>query len=113
MPTNHKPQGWIGVDFDGTLVEYHHERDANHVGKPIPQMVQRGRRWLAEGMNVKIFTSRLNSHKLINNFCLDYFGRKLPITNVKDPTMIQLWDDRAVSVETNTGKRRCSCHTPL
>lgn len=117
---NNKTDGWIGVDLDGTLAEYHHWVGPSHIGPPIPQMVERVKRWLAEGKVVKVFTSRVCREiypgqvifaiKAINNFCLDNFGHKLPITCVKDQLMIQMWDDRAVSVERNTGRQRCSCH---
>ena len=34
-----------------------------------------------------------------------HFGVVLPVTNVKDWHMLELWDDRAVQVEPNTGRR--------
>lgn len=34
----------------------------------------------------------------------EVFGRELPITCVKDFAMIQLYDDRCIQVETNTGR---------
>jgi hypothetical protein len=35
---------------------------------------------------------------------MESFGKTLKITNVKDRFMVELWDDRAVQVEHNTGK---------
>ena len=103
--------GWIGVDFDGTLVEYHGWNGASHVGHPIPLMVDRVRTWLSHGYDVRIFTARISNpadenaaRNAITDWCLRTFGKRLPITNVKDYGMIELWDDRAVQVEKNTGK---------
>lgn len=39
----------------------------------------------------------------IRSWCAEHLNRILPITCIKDFSMYQLWDDRAVQVETNTG----------
>lgn len=103
--------GWIGVDFDGTLVEYDSHKGVSHVGHSIPLMVDRVRTWLSLGYDVRIFTARISdpptenaARNAITDWCLRTFGKRLPITNVKDHGMIELWDDRAVQVEKNTGK---------
>lgn len=104
--------GWIGVDLDGTLAEYDTFRGVDHVGAPIKPMVDRVKRWVAEGKEVKIFTARISDdqHTLleviapINTWMATHLGFILPVTNVKDYHMIELWDDRAVQVEMNTGK---------
>ena len=95
--------GWIGVDLDGTLA--HHDgtfKGEDHIGKPVAPMVKRVRQWLAEGKDVRIFTAR-KPHPAIRRFCKENFGKVLPITNQKDPSMIALYDDRAVSVVRNKG----------
>lgn len=98
--------GWIGVDLDGTLAEYKGWRGPDHIGRPIRRMRLRVVHWLAEGYDVRIFTARTEaSYPAIERWCLKQFGRKLPITNVKDYGMVELWDDRAVQVEANTGRR--------
>lgn len=51
--------GWIGVDFDGTLAHYDKWVSASHCGAPIEKMVDRVKRWLAEGREVRIFTARI------------------------------------------------------
>lgn len=124
---------WIGVDFDGTLAEYGTWVDPMHCGKPIAPMVERVKRWLSEGRTVRIFTARIHpldrcimpdevvtaapatgvivnradeaklSVLAIRAWCLAHIGEVLPITNVKDYGMIELWDDRAVQVRANTG----------
>lgn len=109
--------GWIGVDLDGTLAEYDGWKGASHIGKPVPAMLERVKRWLAEGMDVRIFTARVShdetmpdirqaaeSMKAIRLWCIEHVGRELRITNVKDYAMIELWDDRCVQVIPNTGQ---------
>ncbi len=109
--------GWIGVDLDGTLAHYDKWRGVDHIGEPVPQMLARVRVWLAEGKAVKIFTARVHGHGVpdlaggtvdaltpIVNWCKKHIGCELPITNVKDFGMVELWDDRAVQVIPNTGK---------
>lgn len=105
--------GWIGVDFDGTLAEYHGWKDYS-AGPPIMPMVERVQEWLAAGREVRILTARVcsihppedkaQSVAVIDAFCLEQFGQTLPITAEKDFKMEVLWDDRAVHVEINTGR---------
>ena len=116
--------GWIGVDLDGTLAEYNGWVSEQHIGKPVPLMVERVKRWLVEGKEVRIFTARVdggqagilmgdeNSKRfedvkaikaVIEKWCMEHIGVILPITNIKDYGMIQLWDDRCVQVVANTG----------
>lgn len=106
---------WIGVDLDGTLAEYRGP-NAGMVGKPIPAMVKRVRRWLAKGIEVRIFTARVSSKVdakmrsfqvfMVQRFCEEHFGRQLRVTAEKDYEMLEMWDDRAVAVESNTGRIR-------
>lgn len=104
--------GWIGVDLDGTLAEYTTWQGLTHIGKPVPAMVDRIKMWLDEGIEVRIFTARMASDpKDQMNFlgALHVWIRKaglpsLKATNVKDFNMLELYDDRAVQVEMNTGK---------
>ncbi len=53
------PQGWIGVDLDGTLAFYEHWTKWNEFGEPIPMMVDRVKGWLADGTDVRIVTARV------------------------------------------------------
>ncbi len=111
--------GWIGVDLDGTLAEYHGWRGAGHIGSAIRPMVERVRTMLAAGKEVRIMTARVSSNDqeaedarmAIRVFCVTQFGRPLPVTCIKDYHMVELWDDRAVSVEKNTG--RVTTEVPL
>lgn len=119
---------WIGVDLDGTLAEYTGWDGPTKIGKPIPLMVQRVLSWLAAGKEVRIFTARVyplgyipqsyspnwtpdsyetriakEAVESIRRWCLEHIGQYLPITCIKDYEMYELWDDRAVRVEKNTG----------
>jgi hypothetical protein len=111
-------RGWIGVDLDGTLAQYDGWKGAEHVGDPIPAMLDRVKTWLAEGREVRIFTARVShdgsprrileanlSRAKIVEWCSLHLGATIPVTNVKDYAMVELWDDRAVQVIPNTGQR--------
>lgn len=104
--------GWYAVDLDGTLARYDGWQGAHSIGAPIPTMVERVRRWLAKGREVRVFTARvavedpalkLEIVATIQDWCEQHIGRRLAVTNVKDFGMIELWDDRAVQVVPNTG----------
>ena len=100
--------GWIGVDLDGTLAVYDGWKGGDQIGDPVPAMAFRIRKWLSEDKEVKIFTARAcvpEQIPVINEWCFKHFGVALEVTNVKDFAMIELWDDRAIQVEMNTGKR--------
>ncbi len=103
--------GWIGVDLDGTLAQYDGWNGTDHIGDPVPAMLARVQRWLAQGYDVRIFTARVSrpeqeqdARARIETWCETHIGRALPITNEKDTKMIELWDDRAVQVIPNTGQ---------
>jgi hypothetical protein len=119
--------GWIGVDLDGTLAEFHGWINMEHIGAPVPEMVERVRAWLDQGVDVRIFTARVDSgavalslgseagglqnhvervRNIIQDWTEKHLGLRLPVTNVKDFKMIELWDDRAVRVDLNKG---CPC----
>lgn len=101
------PEAWIGVDLDGTLARYTGWKGATKIGTPIPRMVRRIRRWVSHGKKVKIFTARADDERSVNAIKKWLKDNELPdleVTNLKDQHCIQFWDDRAVSVEKNTGK---------
>ncbi|MDG4856420.1 hypothetical protein [Mesorhizobium sp. WSM4982] len=106
--------GWIGVDLDGTLAAYDGWKGLTHIGKPVPAMVERIKLWLAEGWEVRIFTARVSDGQdalevrlfrdTLKRWLLSVGLPPLEVTNVKDFHMVELWDDRAVTVEPNTGR---------
>lgn len=98
--------GWIGVDLDGTLAHYDSWQGYEHIGAPIPLMVDRVKKWLAEGKEVRIFTARACEQEalpFIWQWCQTHIGQMLKVTNVKDYAMIELWDDRAIGINHNLG----------
>ena len=104
--------GWIGVDLDGTLAYYNGWKGITEIGAPIWPMVERVKQWLREGREVKIFTARVSVKGrdleptlwAIRRWSLEHIGEYLDITCTKDLSMIELWDDRVVQVQFNTGE---------
>lgn len=118
------PPGWVGVDLDRTLAVYETPwRGPLHIGPPIPKMVARVRRHLAEGREVRIFTARvcvvsgteatvenaLLADRAIRAWCLEHIGQELPVTCMKDFQMDFMYDDRAIQMIANTGERVDGC----
>ena len=103
--------GWVGIDLDGTLAEYDYWRGSEHIGAPIPLMVERVKRWLVEGKDVRILTARVSSNNpdreisfgVIRDWLIEHVGIELPVTAEKDYMMCECWDDRCIQVIPNTG----------
>lgn len=110
---------WIGVDFDGVLATWDcpWPEDWHATGEPIPKMVARVKRWIAEGEDVRIFTARMDGYHpidgpvpvhlvraVIEEWCLKHIGIILPVTNRKDYWCKAIYDDRAIRVGQDTGK---------
>jgi hypothetical protein len=115
--------GWIGVDLDGTLAFYYGFVAPTVLGEPIPRMVSQVKELLDVGVEIKIFTARIDPTGLalykdrtgdptatpesvtaaIKAWCVKHLGRELEITDRKDLRMIMLWDDQARQVIRNTG----------
>lgn len=120
--------GWIGVDLDGTLAEHRGWLPIDVIGKPIPLMVERIKRWLAEGREIKIFTARVGADNPICKISRKQFTKAqitsiiqkwlikecgLPafeVTCQKDYRMLELWDDRCIQVVPNTGRTLAEEH---
>ncbi|WP_406706992.1 hypothetical protein [Sodalis sp.] len=103
--------GWIGVDLNGTLAEAR-TGQGTRIGKPVVPMMQRIRRWLSEGRDVRIFTARAataDGVRAVQNWLRTQGLPALTVTNMKDSEMLQLWDDRAIRVVKNTGKVCAGC----
>lgn len=109
--------GWIGVDLDGTLAEYNGWAGPENIGAPVPKMLERVKAWRREGKEVRIFTARIThdgtvariaeagiAESAIKEWLEINLGEKLPIVCCKDYKMDELWDDRVVQVEKNTGR---------
>ena len=114
-------KGWVGVDLDATLAQYDHWRGVEHIGKPVPAMLERVRAWVASGQEVRIFTARafrmlspegsadrVEGERVvarIHEWLAEHGLPLLAVTCVKDFGMIELWDDRCIQVIPNTGAR--------
>jgi hypothetical protein len=112
--------GHILVDFDGTLAEYKGWGDGE-LGPPVPKMLERVKKWLADGKEVKVFTARvawlyqivspfqreeaMRQRKIIQDWCEEHLGQRLEVTAIKDFSAIEIWDDRAIGVVMNKGQR--------
>lgn len=98
--------GWVGVDLDGTLAYYDGWKGEEHIGDPIPLMLQKVKDWIESGRTVKIFTARATVPSMIP-YVKEWLKKngipQLEITATKDFSMIMLFDDRCQRVETNTG----------
>lgn len=109
-------KAWVGIDLDGTLAFYDKYR-AGHIGEPIKPMVEYVKTLLENDVEVKIVTARASTSLiiedeeafeaemiLIRNWCFKHLGKRLEVTDSKDFNMVFLVDDRAVTVEMNTGE---------
>lgn len=108
---------WIGVDLDGTLAHYAGWKGVEHIGEPVPAMVERIKAWVKDGVEVRIFTARVFCHEdedpaprgrqieIIHRWLAAAGLPPLAVTCTKDFGMVELWDDRAVQIVPNTGRR--------
>ncbi len=101
----------IAVDLDGTLAVAGPWQGLEHIGAPVPKMVERVKGWLECGCVVVVFTSRLSTPLdrefivgPIERWCKRNIGEILPVTNIKTFDIDEFWDDRAVSVVKNNGE---------
>lgn len=117
-----KETDWIGVDFDGTVHRRPMDKPFSELGEPIPAMLERIKYWLSAGMKVKLLTARVSDtparniapedipafiaeqRSILSSWCKQHIGQELEITSSKDAFMYQIYDDRAVTVERNTGR---------
>jgi len=104
--------GWIGVDLDRTLAKYDFWRGENHIGPPIPEMLERVQQWVQDGKTVKIFTARYSDPETrdgvraaIHAWLAEHNLPPLEVTCTKDYACTEIWDDIAVQVIPNTGIR--------
>lgn len=109
-------KGWIGVDLDGTAAHYSKWGNLLDIGEPVWPMIYRINDWIRDGYEVRIMTARIappyvpdtltreDVERAIQNWTEEHTGYRLAVTCSKDLNMIELWDDRAVQVEPNTGE---------
>src|SRR5512136_12309 len=94
----------IAVDLDGTLADdtiiSMNDYKPDVIGEPIPMMVDRVKKWVAQGKEVVIFTARIHpqwhEEELVKNavdkWCMKVFGRTFEVTCMKSPQFKEFWD---------------------
>ncbi len=101
------PRAWTGVDLDGTLALHDRSSSYTHVGEPVPAMLALVKKMINNGIRVKIFTARAQDPRqepIIRKWLETNGLPQLEITNMKDYSMVRLYDDRCIQVEHNTGR---------
>ncbi len=97
----------IGVDLDGTLAHYDGWRGISYIGKPIQPIVDAALKKEREGYEIVILTARAadsRSIPIIKNWLRNHDLPNWRITDRKDSSMKQIWDDIAKPVQCNEGK---------
>jgi hypothetical protein len=104
------------TDFHQTLAQYDHEtqhpEDFDNMA-PVEKMVNRVKTWLANGEKVTIFSAAANPTndwdgriaRGMGDWSEKHIGVRLPVTGIKEESFDDMWDDKAVALEPNTGKR--------
>tara|TARA_Y100000310_G_scaffold324189_1_gene385751 strand:- start:8013 stop:8987 length:975 start_codon:yes stop_codon:yes gene_type:complete len=107
--------GWVGFDLDGTLAHYTEFVSMEDIGPPIPAMIRVVRRLIVLGHDVRVVTGREASaaqespealerlRLTVASWTAENIGTALALSQ-KDHKMVALFDDRAVQVESNTGR---------
>ncbi|MBI2424211.1 MAG: hypothetical protein HYV27_15375 [Candidatus Hydrogenedentes bacterium] len=95
------------VDLDGTLAQYEQWEGPEVIGEPVPAMMERVRAWQRAGKTVKIFTARASVPENIppvERWLAKHGLHQCEVTAIKGFDGLEFWDDRAVTVEKNTGR---------
>lgn len=106
----------VAFDLDGTLAQSigNDYKDPAHIGPPIAPMVAALCKCLKAGYDVVIFTARVDPQRpeyaaaataAIKRWCLRHIGREFPVTAIKSFQMVAFYDDKAIQIVPNTGKR--------
>ena len=105
---------WHAYDLDGTLAKETPNQANGQIGAPVPEMVAQAKKDLADGKDVRIFTSKVSpsihtSAQIATNtaaieaWSQKHLGVALPVTADKSDPKVT-YDNQAVAVQTNTGK---------
>ena len=102
--------GWIGVDLDGTLAKTSDDLLDGEIGDPVPDMVRFVKRLHGHGQEVRILTARATDMteketRLLRAWLFEHLGWIPRITASKDKDMKVLYDDRAIGIVPNEGRR--------
>ncbi len=97
----------IAVELDGTLAK---TTTDGSIGNPIKATVDRINDWHDAGREVVIFTARGDTeHRKISAWLQHNGLPEINVTNVKSAEFSEIWDNRAVRVETDTGEVCSKC----
>jgi hypothetical protein len=94
------------IDLDGTLAHYDKFEGKDIIGKPIQKVVDLVKNFIHDGDKVTIFTARADNEKAIKaikEWCKEHVGKELDVTNIKLSSFDLFYDDKAITVEKNTG----------
>lgn len=103
IPEGH---GEIAIDLDGTLAYYDTFKGEDHVGHPIPGMVDFVLDLINSGEKVVIFTARAYSvtgKATVLKWLQENGIPPLEVTNTKKKEFKVIIDDRAIQVDRNSG----------
>jgi hypothetical protein len=104
------------VDLDGTAAVYDGWKGFDHIGEPIPAMLEKVKAWMAAGDEIVIFTARVSNFNVhgvekfdaeaiastVQDWTEKHLGKRLQVTATKGP-----WDyacdDSIEQIVRNTG----------
>ena len=88
---------WIAVDFDGTLAKWGcpWPEDYKATGDPIPMMVERVKKWLVEGEDVRIFTARMDGYHPKDGPILFFSDKIVILMHSKEQILMKLLSNLA------------------
>lgn len=97
----------IAVDLDGTLAKTTND---GSIGAPISAMVELVKAWDDAGRTVVVFTARPeNNFPSIRSWLEENKLPNFDITNIKSPEFSEIYDNRAIRVEKDTGVLCSKC----
>ena len=101
----------IAFDLDGTLAHYDGWKGVDHIGEPIPKMIDKLKRHLEQGDECVIFTARVTGEHDDPNDSIHHIAKwlrkhripPLGITCIKSSKFTIMYDDRAFRIAKNEG----------
>ena len=98
---------WIGFDLDGTLAKDTSRLRDTTIGEPIPVMVEKAKRYIEAGEDVRLFTARAyrmtpDVEGALKEWCKEHLGKVIPIQAHKDHELMFFYDDRCRCVHDET-----------
>ena len=101
-------QSIIAFDLDGTLAEVtpegrYHPYPIGPINPKIKRVLEK---WVSAGFKVVVFTARplsdVQQSQMISTWLLQNGLSYVPVTNIKSPDMLVIYDDRAIGVSENS-----------